>query len=211
MINIKALVFNPLQVNTYIIWDNSRECVIIDPSFCTEAEQNVFLEFIQSKDLNPAVQLNTHCHVDHLPGVNFIKKKFGLPFSAHTDELHIVANASLMGKLFGFDLEPLEGIDRLINDNELIKFGTSELKALHVPGHSMGSLAFYSEQSKFVVTGDALFNGSIGRTDLPGGDYDTLIHSIKSRLFSLPGETLVYPGHGPHSSIQRELTANPFF
>lgn len=211
MIQIRTLPFNSFQVNTCIIWDESLECVIIDPSFYSTEEQELFEKFIRENKLKPVRQLNTHCHVDHLPGVAYLKRKYDLAFSAHRLESKLVENAPLMGRLFGFELEPLDGIEQFVEDDELIHFGASELKALHVPGHSEGSLAYYSGSAEFVVTGDALFNRSIGRTDLPGGDYDTLIHSIKSRLFTLPEVTIVYPGHGPASSIGDELRENPFF
>jgi glyoxylase-like metal-dependent hydrolase (beta-lactamase superfamily II) len=135
---------------------------------------------------------------------------YGLPLRAHEDESRLLKNAPMMGEVFGLRLEPLDGIGEHVRVNDLIPFGNHSLRALHVPGHSPGSLAFYSEEGGFVITGDALFQGSIGRTDLPGGDYDILIDSIRSQLLTLAPQTVVYPGHGPASTIGEESTGNPF-
>ncbi len=211
MIQFKGIAFNSFQVNTYFVWDESGECLIIDPAFSTEEEQVIAIEFISQNKLKPVAQINTHCHVDHVAGVNFIREKYSLPFSAHREESRLADNAPVMGRIFGFRISPLNGIDRFIEEHEQIRFGSSALEALHVPGHSPGSLAYYCADGGFVLTGDALFQGSIGRTDLPGGDYETLISSIREKLFTLPGNTVVCPGHGAFSSIADELASNPFF
>ncbi|MFZ5940056.1 MAG: MBL fold metallo-hydrolase [Bacteroidota bacterium] len=210
MEQVKTLVFNPFQVNTYIIYDENGKCVIIDPAFSSASEEETFETFLSRNRLSPVAQLNTHCHVDHLPGVTYLREQHHLPFHAHPGELDNIRNAPLMGQLFGFTNATPDRIDRPLHDGELISFGSIELQVLHVPGHSEGSLAFYSAAGGFVITGDALFQGSIGRTDLPGGDYDTLIASIRTRLLTLPAATRVYPGHGPYSSIGQENSTNPF-
>jgi hydroxyacylglutathione hydrolase len=155
--------------------------------------------------------LNTHCHLDHVFGNGFILERYGLrTFSSEFDEMNRI-KSSQHARLFGLTMENPPEPANFISDNQVITFGTTELKALHVPGHTSGSLAFYSEKNDCVFTGDTLFAGSIGRTDLEGGDYDTLIKSIKSKLFVLPPSTVVYPGHGNQTTIEREMKSNPFF
>jgi glyoxylase-like metal-dependent hydrolase (beta-lactamase superfamily II) len=210
MIQINTIVFNSFQVNTYLVWDETGECLVVDPAFYSEEEQDAFDAFISDKNLKITGMINTHCHVDHVLGVQYCQRRFNTPFRAHLDESKMVNNAPLMGNVFGLILEPLSGIDEPIEDHQMISIGKNALQAIHVPGHSPGSLSYYSREGGFVITGDALFQGSIGRTDLPGGDYDTLIQSITSRLLVLPSETIVYPGHGPSSTIGQEMAENPF-
>ncbi len=210
MIRTEAIIFNAFQVNTYLVWDDTGKCLVVDPAFYSSEEQQAFDAIIAKKGLTVAGQINTHCHVDHILGVRYMRSKYGCAFRAHQDDLKVAVNAPLLGELFGWDVEPLDGIDEYLPDNGTIPVGDHQLTSIHVPGHSMGSLAFYSREGGFVITGDALFQGSIGRTDLPGGDYDTLIESIRSRLLVLPPETEVYPGHGPATTIGKEAVENPF-
>lgn len=210
MIFTEAIAFNNFQVNTYLVWDETGSCLIVDPAFYSEEEQHTLESILHEKGLTVAGQINTHCHVDHVLGVRFLKTEYNFPFRAHPEESKVVASVPLMGDLFGWKVEPIDGIDELVEDNQQITIGNHFLQAIHVPGHSSGSLAFYSREGGFVITGDALFQGSIGRTDLPGGDYDTLIESIKGRLLVLPPDTAVYPGHGPSSTIGEEMVNNPF-
>ena len=210
MIHTEVITFNALQVNTYLVWDETGECLVVDPAFHSVEEQQQLASFITGKGLTIAGQINTHCHVDHILGVRFMKTEYGTAFRAHTEESKAAAGVSLMGNLFGWNVEPLGDIDEFIGDHQTIGVGNHVLQCIHVPGHSAGSLAFYSAEGGFVITGDALFHGSIGRTDLPGGDYDTLIGSIRKRLLVLPPETVVYPGHGPSSTIGTEIAENPF-
>lgn len=210
MINYKAIVFNDFQVNSYLVWDESGKCLLVDPAFYTREEQDALLSLIKEEGLTLEGQLNTHCHVDHILGLDFLKSEYGFPIRAHREELNIITNAPLMGDMFGWSVKPIEGIDEFLEEGKDIPVGKHLLKVLHVPGHSPGSVAFYSEEGGFVITGDALFSGSIGRTDLPGGDYDTLIASIRKKLLTLPPKTQVLPGHGPSSSIGRERDENPF-
>ncbi len=210
MIRTEAIVFNAFQVNTYLVWDESGDCLVIDPAFYSREEQEALISIIHKKGLTIKGQLNTHCHVDHILGVDFMKTEFGCPVRAHREELKIITNAPLMGDLFGWSVEPIDGIDEFLLENNDIHLGKHLLKTLHVPGHSPGSVALYSKEGGFVITGDALFQGSIGRTDLPGGDYDTLIKSIREKLLTLPPETLVFPGHGPSSTIGHERDENPY-
>jgi hydroxyacylglutathione hydrolase len=210
MVQIESLVYNDFQVNTYLVWDETGESVVIDPAFQPGEESDSFDRILIQRGLILAGQINTHCHVDHLLGVRHVREKYGFPLRAHEEESKLLRTAPVMGEVFGLKLEPLDGIDATIFPGDSIPFGNHLLLALHVPGHSPGSLAFYSEKGGFVVTGDALFAGSIGRTDLPGGNYDQLILSIRTQLMSLPPETVVYPGHGPSSTIGEEKAGNPF-
>ncbi|MGW8314738.1 MAG: MBL fold metallo-hydrolase [Bacteroidales bacterium] len=210
MLYIKQLVYNSFQVNTYLVWDEKGQCLVIDPAFPPGEETDAFDRMLAAQNLVLTGQVNTHCHVDHLLGVRHIEQRYGHPLSAHEAEAKNLRNAPLMGEIFGLKMESPERIGRVIRDQDSVPLGDDLIIALHVPGHSPGSLAFYSEKGGFVVTGDALFRGSIGRTDLPGGDYDQLIESIRSQLLTLPSRTMVYPGHGPASTIGEEKQENPF-
>lgn len=208
---LEKFVFNTFQVNTYLVWDDSRECIIIDPAFQDDTERQRLTAFLASESLSPVRILNTHCHVDHLLGIPEIKQEYNIPFLCHREETSLLEKAHIMGRALGFNAAPFPAPDRYLEDGEVIDFGNSRLKALLVPGHSAGSLAFLDEEAGFVITGDALFAGGIGRTDLPGGNYDQLIHSISAQLFELPGDTVIWPGHGPSSTIGEEVKNNPFF
>ena len=210
MLRIHTLVFNSFQVNTYIVRNEEGECLVVDPAFYSPDEVQAFDQYISSQGLTISGQLNTHCHVDHVLGVKHLQSVYHCPLRAHTNEAALLKNAPMMGEVFGLQVQAIEGIDQTISDNESIALGKDKLTALLVPGHSPGSLSFYSRDAGFVITGDALFQGSIGRTDLPGGDFDTLISSIRSRLLTLPAETTVYPGHGEPSTIGGEAADNPF-
>jgi hydroxyacylglutathione hydrolase len=208
---IFRLVFSPIDVNTYILADQSSDCAIIDCGCYDSEESEEFAAFIKNKNLNPVLHLNTHCHLDHIFGNKFILERYNLKsFSSESDERNR-KNSVQHAMLFGLKMDDPPEPGGFITDNQVITFGTTELLALHVPGHAPGSLAFYSKKDDCVFTGDALFSGSIGRTDLPGGDYDTLIKSIRSKLFVLPLSTVVYPGHGNETTIEREMKSNPYF
>ena len=210
MITVESLVFNSFQVNTYLVKDEEGNCLVVDPAFYSPEEEATFDKYISENGLKVVGQLNTHCHVDHILGIHHLQQKYQCPLRAHKNESGLLSNAPLMGEVYGLKVEPIPGIDALISDNDLIALNKVSLRAILVPGHSPGSLSFYSPEGGFVITGDALFQGSIGRTDLPGGDYDTLIHAIRTRLLTLPPETIVYPGHGDPSTIGNEAMGNPF-
>jgi hydroxyacylglutathione hydrolase len=208
---IFRLIFSPIEVNTYILADNSGDCAIIDCGCYDAAEAEEFERFIETNNLNPVLLLNTHCHLDHIFGNKFILEKYNLrALSSEYDEINRISSVQ-HAMLFGLTMDPPPEPGGNITDNQIISFGTSELLALHVPGHAPGSMAFYSEKDECVFTGDALFAGSIGRTDLPGGDYETLIRSISNKLFVLPPSTVVYPGHGSETTIGKEMKSNPYF
>jgi len=208
---IYKLVFNPIDVNTYILADDSGNGAIIDCG-CYDVREIAELEnFLKEKHINPVLLLNTHCHLDHLFGNNFVLEKYGLKtYSGELDEVNR-RNAVQHAQLFGLMMKEPPEPKGFLSDNQVVIFGAEKLIALHVPGHSPGSFAFYSKESQCVFTGDALFAGSIGRTDLQGGNYETLITSINDKLFTLPPSTKVYSGHGDETSIEKEMKTNPFF
>jgi len=210
MLHIESFVFNPFQVNTYLVKDEKGDCLVVDPAFYSPEETREFERYLASEGLQIKGQLNTHCHVDHVLGVKHMQSAYNCPMRAHRDEARLLNNAPMMGEMFGLSVERISGIDRPIEDHEIITIGNDSLLSILVPGHSPGSLCFHDPSGGFVITGDALFQGSIGRTDLPGGDYDTLIRSIRERLLVLPPETRVYPGHGEPTSIGEEASTNPF-
>ena len=208
---IFRFVFSPIEVNTYILADKSGDCAVIDCGCFDKEEFEMLSGFIQKKSLNPVKLLNTHCHLDHIFGNGMFLQKYNLgTYCSQLDEMNRVSSVQ-HAKLFGLKMDDPPEPAGFISDGEKIEFGSVSLKALHVPGHSAGSMAFYSEKDKVVFTGDALFSGSIGRTDLQGGDYGTLLRSIKSKLFILPAETVVYPGHGDVTTIGKEMKHNPYF
>ena len=210
MLSIDTLVYNSFQVNTYVIRNEEGDCLIIDPAFYSPEEDLGFDQYISSNGLTVRGMLNTHCHVDHVLGIKHLQDTYNCTLRAHPEEAGLLGNAPMMGEIFGLQVEALPGIEKPVSDNESISLGKHVLEAILVPGHSPGSLSYYSPESGFVITGDALFQGSIGRTDLPGGDFDTLISSIRSRLLTLPPETIVYPGHGDPTTIGEEAANNPF-
>ena len=211
MIRIKSFVFNSFQVNTYVLYDDINECLIVDAGCYDDEEKTELLCFLKDKSLKPVALLNTHCHIDHLLGNSFIHEQFGLLTQAHKFEKPMLEGANQQGKLFGFEIEQPPAIGNFLEEKDKVKFGNSELLVIHVPGHSRGSLAFYNKAQKFVLDGDVLFQGGIGRTDLPGGDYETLIESITGKIFSLDEDVIVYSGHGPNTTIGEEKKFNPFF
>lgn len=208
---IFKLVFSPIEVNTYILVDKSGDCAIIDCGCYNGNEFKQLDQFIEEKGINPVLNINTHCHLDHVFGNRYLLERFALAPYSHELEEPNRKNSAQHALLFGLTMDDPPAPAGFITDGQTIKFGTTELIALHVPGHAPGSIAFYSEKNACVFTGDALFAGSIGRSDLPGGDHKTLIESINNKLFTLPQETAVYPGHGTDTSIGQEINSNPFF
>lgn len=210
MIKVEKFVVNPLGENSLVLSDETGECIFIDPGFFYEEEHVEIKDYIATNKLKPVKITNTHCHFDHIMGVEFIRNEYKIPFWAHADDAFWIEKAIDQGKMFGFNMKPVSPIDAFLHENEFIEFGNSKLKIIHVPGHSPGHVVFYSEKDELLIAGDVLFHGSIGRTDLPGGDYDTLISSIKTKLFALPDNTKVYCGHGPETTLGFEKENNPF-
>jgi hydroxyacylglutathione hydrolase len=207
---IQIFVFNPVQENTYVLWDETGECAIVDAGCCCQQEFDKLDHFIRSKNLKPVKLINTHCHFDHIFGIERCREKYNLEWEAHFNDFFLVEGAESQAAMFGFSIPPVATPEKKLDENQTVCFGNSCLKVIHVPGHSPGSICFYEEKSQILLTGDVLFYGSIGRTDLPSGDYEALITGIKTKLLVLPAEVDVYPGHGPATTIGDEKTRNPF-
>lgn len=207
---VESFVFNPFQENTYVLYDDTKECVIIDPGCHSDVEKVELKNFIEKNRLQPVKLINTHCHLDHVFGNKYIFDTFGLLPEFHRGELPVLQAAPQVSMMYGVSCETSPMPKDFIEDNVLISFGESSLLSIFAPGHSPASLCFYSQKDGFLIGGDVLFYESIGRTDLPGGDYDTLIKSIKSRIMLLPDETIVHSGHGPATTIGHERKYNPF-
>lgn len=210
MTSVHHFVFNDFQENTYILYDDTLECVIIDPGCYDPAERDELVDFISRHGLRPVRLINTHCHIDHVFGNKFVSENYGLSLEIHAGEQFVLDYTPKVAEMYGLHYEPSPRPGRYLTDGEVIHFGATALEAIYTPGHSPASLSFYCQKSQFVIAGDVLFYGSIGRTDLPGGDYQTLIDSIEQRLLPLGDEVKVYSGHGRETSIGHEKRHNPF-
>ena len=210
MLTVKTFTFNPVQENTYVLYNEKKECCIIDPGCYFSEERDRLKTDIEKTGLKPDLLLNTHCHLDHIFGNKFVHETWGLDLHIHEKEKIVLANGPASGLRFQLPFENYEGPLIYIKEGENIKLGNDELEVFFTPGHSPGSVSFYHEAGGFVIGGDVLFNGSIGRTDLPGGDYDTLVNSIQTKFFTLPDDTKVYSGHGPVTTVGFEKMNNPF-
>ncbi|WP_342646265.1 MBL fold metallo-hydrolase [Mucilaginibacter sp. CSA2-8R] len=211
MATIQAFPNNPYQENTYLLYDDSGECAIIDPGMYTAAEQNAVVNFIAQHQLKPVMLLNTHCHIDHVLGNKFIFDQYGLKPQFHQGEMIVLEAMPVWAQQSGirYELSPLP--DTYLPESGTISFGNTTLQLIFAPGHSPAHLCFYSEADQLLVGGDVLFRGSIGRTDLPGGNHTQLINNIQQKLFVLSDDCTVYPGHGPETTIGFEKATNPFF
>jgi hydroxyacylglutathione hydrolase len=210
MIHIRSFTFNPFQENSYVLHDETGEAVIIDPGCYEKAEQAEIKNFISLKNLQVRYILNTHCHIDHVLGNEFVKHQYNAPLLIHPLELPVLKAVKAYAGNYGFPLYHEALPDSELAEGTSIKFGKSELSVLFVPGHSPGHVAFYQPDQKFIIGGDVLFNRSIGRTDLPGGNHQTLIDSIHHQLFILPDDVVIHPGHGPQTTLGEEKAYNPF-
>lgn len=210
MITVKTFVFNAFQENTYLLFDELQNCIIVDPGMNSADEHATLKDYIIKHQLNPVAMINTHCHIDHVLGCNFVKETYKIPFYIHPDEDIILKNAIPFGEFFGLQVDAPPEADKYLKQGDIYTLGNSEIHIIHVPGHSPGSIALYSAPDNFIITGDVLFKNSIGRTDLPGGDYQTLIDNITSKILVLPREVIAFPGHGPYTTIGDEHDTNPF-
>lgn len=208
--HIRPFTFNDFQVNTYVVYDDTKECIIVDPGMYYEQEKQEITDFISANGLKPVLVVNTHAHIDHIIGNKFIADKYQLKLAAHKESVEFLKHAKEYGMTFGIKLDEVKPIDVFLDEQTPLRFGNSSLEVLYTPGHADGSLCFYARQDGFIITGDVLFYQSIGRTDLPTGDFEVLKESIWSKLFTLPDETVVYPGHGPETTIGYEKMHNPF-
>ncbi len=210
MLQIKIFQFNAFQVNTVLLYDETKECVIIDAACYHESEQKNLTQFIKSESLKPVRLINTHCHIDHILGSNYISDYFQLPVEVHEAGKAFLENAPEHALSFGFNIEPIKASLKFIDEKSEIKFGNNVLKVVYTPGHADGSVCFINEENKLVVVGDVLFRESIGRTDLPTGNFDLLKESIQQKLYLLADDYKVIPGHGPETTIGHEKRFNPF-
>lgn len=210
MLNIQTFTFNAFQENTYILYDETNECVIVDPGCYDSIEQRILYDFIEQRGLKPVKLLNTHSHIDHVLGNNYVAKTFKIPFAMNKLDLDGLHRTVDYGHVYGFNVDKSPEPDEFIDEGDLIKFGNATLEILFTPGHSPGSITFYDKEQKIAIAGDVLFFGSIGRTDLPGGDFNTLISSIKNKIFPLGDDFNIYPGHGPSTTVGYEKKNNPF-
>jgi len=204
------MVFNAFQENTFLVWDETRECVIIDPGCEGSAEQNELTEFINNNDLKLVGHLYTHCHIDHILGNAYVFETYGLRPVMHRDSLPVFHSAGDHGKMFGIEVDGLIEPETFLKEGDEVKFGNHALEVLHTPGHVNGHICFANRDEKFVIVGDVLFRDSIGRTDLPTGDFDLLSHNIQNKLYTLGRDFTVHPGHGPSTTIGYEMLNNPF-
>jgi len=207
---IKQFIFNPFSENTYILYDETKECAILDPGCYEAQEREVLIDFINKEKLKPTLFLNTHCHIDHMLGNWFIAEHYKLPLQAHELEKAVLEANTVYGPTLGINVTPSPAIEVFLKEGDMVSFGNTNLEVIFAPGHSPGSICFYEKNSKTLIGGDVLFQMSIGRTDLPGGDYNTLIKSIKEKLWTLPDDTIVYSGHGSSTNIGFEKVNNPF-
>jgi glyoxylase-like metal-dependent hydrolase (beta-lactamase superfamily II) len=211
MADVIQLTFNPFQENTYIVYDDTKACVIIDPGCNSAAEQAKLVQEINRLGLRPERLINTHCHIDHVFGNRFVAETYDLPLEIHAGELPVLESAPQVAAMYNIPYpskSPQPGA--FIEDGQLISFGNTQLEAIFTPGHSPASLSFFCAKDDFLIAGDVLFFESIGRTDLPGGNHQTLLDSIEKRLFPLGDQVIVWSGHGPQTSIGYEKHNNPF-
>jgi len=201
----ERLIVGPLSVNCYIIGDDqTREAIIVDPG----GNARDILDTLRREQLKPIAIINTHAHFDHLIALAELREKTGAPFWLHTDEAPVLASASLGARMFGFAMAQPKPAERLLHDGDPVRVGTLVLRVLHTPGHTPGGICLLGDG--WLISGDTLFQAGIGRTDLPGGDYATLMASIRDKLLTLPDTTIVYPGHGEPTTIGEERQLNPF-
>lgn len=210
MLQVKRFVFNAFQVNTYVVYNEKGLCAIIDAANDSDTEDKLLADFIECNELKPNYLINTHAHIDHILGNDFVVKKYGLQLAADFEGNKYLDRAQEQATMFGFRLKAVVQPDIALSDKEILMLDEDRLLILSTPGHADGSLCIYSESAGFVITGDTLFDHSVGRTDLPGGSFEILKKNIINQLYTLPDETIVLPGHGPQSTIGIEKRENPF-
>lgn len=210
MIKVHKLTFNPFSENTYLLSDETNECVIIDPGCYFSEERELLKNYIQENKLKPTKLWNTHCHLDHVFGNFFVSEEWGLELGMHKLDLPTLKHMPIAANMYGVTgYQESPEPSYFIKEGSFIEFGKSKLEVLFTPGHAPGHIVFYSKEDQFVINGDVLFQGSYGRYDLPGGDFDVLKKSITEVMFSLPDETVVYSGHGNETTIGAERHTNP--
>ncbi len=211
MLHIHIFRFNPFSENTYVLFNDQKNGVIIDPGNWNEKENEILENFIKEKDISIKNILLTHAHIDHVLGLQWAFDSYKVAVKMHEEEKDVLDRNPMSARNYGFDFKPFVGEIEILNEGEKYFIDEDSFEIFHVPGHSPGSIAFYNEAQKFVISGDALFQGSIGRTDLYRGNHEQLLESIRTKLFTLPEETEVYSGHGNATQIGFEKNHNPFF
>ncbi|MEO9966037.1 MAG: MBL fold metallo-hydrolase [Reichenbachiella sp.] len=196
--------------NTYVLHDETKEAIIIDPGCYEAAEREELTSFIEANDLKVVRLINTHCHIDHVFGNAFVKKKYGVKLTIHQEDEATLKSVEVYAPAYGFQNFETSEADDFFEEGDQVNFGNSTLEVLFTPGHAPGHVVLVNQQQNICIGGDVLFEGSIGRTDLPGGDFDTLIRSIHEKLFTLDEKTTVYPGHGGTTTVGKEKVSNPF-
>lgn len=210
MIKVGVLPFNPFQENTIVLSDESGECVIVDAGNYNPQEDAALSKYITDNGLKPVMAVNTHGHVDHMLGVNYVKETYGIPFDIHGKDKFLIDSAPTHGAIYGFKVDKVPTVDIDLEGQKELKFGNTVFQIIETPGHTPGHVAFYNSDNKLLLTGDTLFRESIGRTDLPGGDYSWIMRSILDKLIPLGDDVHFYPGHGMESTIGHESLYNPF-
>jgi glyoxylase-like metal-dependent hydrolase (beta-lactamase superfamily II) len=210
MFQIKVFTFNPVQENTYLLYNEQKECIIIDPGCYFDDEKDQLKSFVNLNKLEPKLLLNTHCHLDHVFGNKFVAEEYKLVLKTHPLEKQVLEMAPASGLMFNLPFDNYQGEIIYLREGDVVSLGEDELEVIHAPGHSPGSICFYCEKQKFIIGGDVLFQNSIGRTDLPLGSHEDLIKNIKEKLFTLPENVKVYPGHGGPTTIGEEIKGNPY-
>lgn len=210
MLHSHSFTFNPYQENTYVLWDDTQECVIIDPGCYSTTEQTKLRDFIEEKGLKVVKLLNTHGHIDHMLGNDFVVATWQIPFETHEIVVQELEASLQYGPLFGLNPQPSPKPSAFLNEGDMVSFGDTILEVFFTPGHSPGHISFFHHGSEQLFSGDVLFQGSIGRVDLPGGSMDILMDSIINKLLPLGDTVMVYPGHGPTTTLGREKLSNPF-
>ncbi len=212
MIKVKVFAVNPFREATYLVYDNTNEAVVIDCGLSTQNECERFDEFVNKNNIKITKAINTHCHVDHITGVGYIQDKYNVEFFAHKNEVNALEHFEKIAAMYGIEIpnKAVTKIDKFIAEGDIIEFGNSKLRVIDTPGHTAGGVVFFDEEGGNVFTGDSVFKGSIGRTDLPGGDYEQLMNSILKKIVPLGKDLTLYPGHGDHTTLAEELMYNPF-
>ncbi|WP_420580570.1 MBL fold metallo-hydrolase [Reichenbachiella sp.] len=210
MIQIQNFVFNPFMENTYVLYDETKEAIVIDPGCYEQAEKEELADFISSNELKVVKLINTHCHIDHVFGNAFVKKKYGVALTIHKEDEATLKSVEVYAPAYGFQNFENTEAEEFFDEGDQVNFGNSTLDVFFTPGHAPGHVILVNQEQNICIGGDVLFDGSIGRTDLPGGDFDTLIKSIHEKVFALDNDTVVYSGHGSTTTVGKEKVSNPF-
>ncbi|MFM9986293.1 MAG: MBL fold metallo-hydrolase [Flavobacteriales bacterium] len=207
---IAQFTFNPFQENTYVLYDESGECLIVDPGMSEGDEEKILFDFIGEQNLKPILVVNTHCHIDHILGNESACRKFDVGLAIHKLDLPMLERAHVASQMWGISYRESPAPSRFLEEGEELRFGNTILKVLFTPGHAPGHIVLISELDKSIIAGDVLFRGSVGRVDLPLCNASDLVHSIQQKMYRLPDDYVVYPGHGPETTIGEEKSHNAF-